>query len=104
MLAAGRVWDCRTGRTVLTLEGHVKQILALDFSCNGHHVVTGSDDHSCKVWDLRTKKCLYTIAGHRSLVSSVKFEKDTGAYIVSGAFDCLVKVIRQLVNDTTPSV
>ena len=46
---AGRVWDCRTGRSVLTLEGHVKQILALDFSCNGFHVVTGSDDHTCKV-------------------------------------------------------
>ena len=34
---------------MLTLEGHVKQILALDFSCNGFHVVTGSDDHTCKV-------------------------------------------------------
>jgi len=45
----GRVWDCRTGRSVLTLEGHVKQILALDFSPNGFHVVTGSDDHTCKV-------------------------------------------------------
>ena len=44
------------------------------------------------MWDLRNKKCIYTIAGHRSLVSSVKFEKQTGAYLVSGAFDCLVKV------------
>lgn len=48
-LKPGRVWDCRTGRSVLTLEGHVKQILALDFSKNGFHVVTGSDDHTCKV-------------------------------------------------------
>lgn len=46
---AGRVWDCRTGRSILTLEGHVKQILALDFSPNGYQVVTGSDDHTCKV-------------------------------------------------------
>lgn len=34
---------------MLTLEGHVKQILALDFAPNGYHVVTGSDDHTCKV-------------------------------------------------------
>ena len=27
----------------------MKQILALDFSRNGFHVATGSDDHTCKV-------------------------------------------------------
>lgn len=44
------------------------------------------------MWDLRAKRCLYTIPGHRSLVSSVKYERDNGWYIASGGYDCLVKV------------
>lgn len=45
----GRIWDCRTGRSVLLLEGHVKQLLAIDFSINGYHLATGSEDHTAKV-------------------------------------------------------
>lgn len=173
---------------MFVLEGHIKQILALDFSPNGFHVVTGSDDHTARVrtlpwcalpcvasercpgmlgrrecvaggfngvqlvrrsyhhymarweshtpsgacvpacclwnhvvsyafqnargppaahafltgpshhanlqvWDLRARKCLYTIPGHRSLVSSCRYDRCSGgAYIVTGGYDCLVKV------------
>ena len=46
-----------------------------------------------QVWDLRARKCLYTIPGHRSLVSSVKYERaHGGSYIISGGYDCLIKV------------
>jgi len=48
-LWSGRLWDCRTGRSIWTMEGHIKQVLALDFSPDGYHVVTGSDDHQAKV-------------------------------------------------------
>lgn len=54
---AGRVWDCRTGRSIFTMEGHIKQILSLDFSPNGYHIVTGSDDHTCKVRCLGPSAC-----------------------------------------------
>lgn len=33
--AIARVWDARTGKTVWVLDGHVKQITALDWSPNG---------------------------------------------------------------------
>ncbi len=33
--AFGRVWDLRTGRCIMFLEGHLKSILAVDFSPNG---------------------------------------------------------------------
>ncbi len=49
MQRAGRVWDMRTGRSVLLLGGHVKSLLAIDFSPNGYHVATGSEDHSARV-------------------------------------------------------
>lgn len=34
--AVGRVWDTRTGRSAMVLEGHVKDILGLDWSPNGY--------------------------------------------------------------------
>jgi len=33
--AIGRVWDTRTGRTAMVLDGHIKEILAMDFAPNG---------------------------------------------------------------------
>ena len=35
----GRVWDLRTGRCIMFLEGHLKSILAVDFSPNGYAVL-----------------------------------------------------------------
>jgi len=31
----GRVWDLRTGRCVMFLEGHLKSVLAVDFAADG---------------------------------------------------------------------
>ena len=36
MDAFGRVWDLRTGRCVMFMEGHLKSLLAVDFSPNGY--------------------------------------------------------------------
>lgn len=33
--AIGRVWDVRTGRTAMILDGHIREILSLDFAPNG---------------------------------------------------------------------
>lgn len=71
--AIGRVWDARTGRAVWVLDGHVKQITALDWSPNGYQLATGSADDSVKIWDIRKLACTYTIPAHKSLVSDIKF-------------------------------
>lgn len=58
------------------------------YTCMHTHV------HAPQVWDLRQRKCVYTIPGHRSLVSSVRYDRCAqGAYIVTGGYDCLVKVL-----------
>lgn len=51
----GRIWDLRTGRTVMILEqdGHIKPIYATDWGSDGHRVLTGSGDGWIKCWDLR---------------------------------------------------
>uniref|UniRef100_A0A8C5NSM5 Uncharacterized protein n=1 Tax=Junco hyemalis TaxID=40217 RepID=A0A8C5NSM5_JUNHY len=42
--AFGRVWDLRTGRCIMFLEGS---------ECKPHSLNTALGDNTCKVWDLR---------------------------------------------------
>merc|ERR1712159_216218 len=93
--AVGRVWDLRNGKSLSVLRGHVKQILSVDFSPNGHHIVTGSDDRTVKAWDLRKNgECLYTCPSHQGLISCVRYEKTTadGAFFASSGYDGFVNV------------
>ena len=47
------------GKNVLVLQGHVREVLGIDFAPNGYHVATGSDDHTV---------CLYYFAIMTSLI------------------------------------
>ncbi|KAI9662165.1 MAG: hypothetical protein M1831_002861 [Alyxoria varia] len=49
----GRVWDLRTGHTIMILEGHMKDIHAMDWAPDGYRVVSGSADGLAIVWDVR---------------------------------------------------
>jgi U4/U6 small nuclear ribonucleoprotein PRP4 len=69
-----RVWDLRSGRDLLTLAGHVKPVVCVDFSPDGYHMVTGSDDHTVRVWDLRKKKSIYTLPAHSKLISALRYQ------------------------------
>jgi len=71
--AIGRVWDLRTGRTAMVLDGHVKAIFAIGFSPNGYQIATGAGDDTIRIWDMRSLKSLYTIPAHLSNVSDVRF-------------------------------
>lgn len=88
----GRVWDLRTGRCIMFMEGHLKAILGIDFSSNGYHIATASEDNCCKIWDLRKRSILYTIPAHTNLISDVKFQKDSGNYLVTASYDNTVKL------------
>lgn len=72
--SAGRVWDMRTGRSIMALQGHVQGILTMDFSPDGYHVATGSEDHSCRIWDLRKRGCVYVLPAHKSLIAQVSLQ------------------------------
>lgn len=71
--AIGRVWDLRTGRTAMVLDGHVGAIFSIAFSPNGYQIATGSADDTVRIWDMRSLKALYTIPAHLSNVSDVRF-------------------------------
>ncbi len=42
--AIGRVWDLRTGRTAMVLDGHVQAIYSIGFSPNGFGCIMHSVD------------------------------------------------------------
>lgn len=86
----GRVWDLRTGKTAMVLDGHVQPIYAIAFSPNGYvagkplctfflttfyryQVATGAGDDSIRIWDMRSLQSLYTIPAHNSIVSDIRF-------------------------------
>jgi U4/U6 small nuclear ribonucleoprotein PRP4 len=35
---AGRLWDLRSGHSIMVLEAHVKGILSIDFAPNGYQL------------------------------------------------------------------
>lgn len=90
--AFGRVWDLRTGRCVMFLEGHLGSIYGVDFSPNGYHIASASHDNTCKIWDLRRRQPVYTIPAHTNLVSDVKYQKDGGNFLVTSSYDMTTKV------------
>lgn len=88
----GRVWDLRTGRCIMFMEGHLTSIFGIDFSPNGFHVATASEDNTCKIWDLRKRTCIYTIPAHTNLLSDVKYQRTEGQYLVTASYDNTAKI------------
>ena len=39
-----RVWDARTGRELLSLEGHAHEVYSVVMNARGDRVISGSDD------------------------------------------------------------
>lgn len=73
MGGCGMGWDLRMGKAIIPFTGHVKGILASDFSTNGHHLATGGDDNFIRIWDIRRRNVLEKIPAHIKLVSDLKF-------------------------------
>lgn len=69
----GRVWDVRTGRTAMVLDGHAREILGVAFAPNGYQLLSASGDDTVRVWDMRALRSVYTIPAHRSSVADVRF-------------------------------
>ncbi|KAF4654027.1 U4/U6 small nuclear ribonucleoprotein Prp4 [Perkinsus chesapeaki] len=90
-----RVWDLRTGRTVLSLTsddgGHCKGVLAVDFSPNGFQLATGGMDNSVKIWDLRRRRRLENLPAHEKLISDIRFAPD-GRLLLTAGYDGVAKL------------
>ena len=81
-----RVWDARTGQSMLKPLHHNQIVSSVAFSPDGLRIVTGSWDMTARVWDARTGQSLLEPLHHKQIVSSVAFSPD-GLWIVTGSND-----------------
>lgn len=79
--AVGRIWDLRTGRTVMILDKHIKDIYALDWSHDGHRVLSGSGDGFARCWDLRAVREAGAIGANQGGVTDLRWYKGPDAYL-----------------------
>lgn len=91
-----RIWDLRSGRTVMTLSKHVKEIMDLAVNPLATNLLaSGGGDNTVQVWDLRKQTTLETLLGHTKLVSSVQFEPIYGRFLVSSGYDRTIRMWAQ---------
>jgi WD40 repeat protein len=80
-----KVWDAPSGRELLTLPGHTRDIRSVAYSPDGQRIVTASLDETAKVWDAAKGKELLTLKGHPSGISFAAFSPD-GQRLVTGDY------------------
>jgi WD40 repeat protein len=71
-----RVWDSRSGQTVLTLFGHTDQVYSVAYSRDGTRMATGSHDQTARLWNANTGQEITVYRGHTATVSQVAFRPD----------------------------
>jgi WD40 repeat protein/uncharacterized protein YjbI with pentapeptide repeats len=86
-----RVWDARSGRTLLELKGHRGWVLGCAWSPDGARVLSASDDRTLRVWDARSGRTLVELTGHRGWVRDCAWSPD-GTRVLSAAHDRTLRV------------
>lgn len=85
-----RIWDARTGATLVVLSGHGSKIRSAAYSPDGTRVVTASKDRTARIWDATTGKTL-AVLPHPDAVYSAAFSPD-GRHIVTSSRDKIARV------------
>ena len=80
-----RLWDAKTGASLLTLMGHTNWVRAASFSPDGSRVVTASDDGTVRLWDAKTGLLLMTFADHQGAVTAGEFSPNGEQVVTAGA-------------------
>jgi WD40 repeat protein len=87
-----RLWDARTGTTLLELRGFRERVTSVAFSPDGTRIVTGEFGGRVTVWDARAEKTPPILRGHTEFAqTAVSFSPD-GTRIVTGEHDGTVTV------------
>jgi WD40 repeat protein len=87
-----RIWDAISGAEILEMRGHKGWILSVNFSSDGHRIISGSLDRTVCVWNATTgDEIIPPLQGHRGRVRSVQFSPD-GTLIASGAKDKTIRI------------
>jgi WD40 repeat protein len=96
-----KVWDLESGRLLLTLRGHRRQVYQVAYSRDGRLIATGSHDGTAKLWDaqsgveLRTfymdPRQAYALTGYSNVLWTVEFDA-ASSRLVTASTDGKVRV------------
>jgi len=89
--ARAKVWDARSGRELLVLTGHDRNVNSVAYSPDGTRLVTGSMDRTARIWDAVTGKEIAVLRGHARDVSEVCFSRD-GTRVATASYDETARV------------
>jgi len=81
-----RLWDVRTGQSLVEFEGHSGIVYSVALSADGRRLVTGSSDRTARLWGARTGQSLVEFKGHTAEVYSVALSAD-GSRLATGSED-----------------
>ncbi len=63
----------------MILDGHIREIYALDWGIDGHRVLSGSGDGWVKCWDVRMVRGVGGVGAHRGVVSDLRWFKGSSS-------------------------
>jgi WD40 repeat protein len=84
-----RVWDARTGASLLTLRGHFGVVQDASFSPDGRWIVTAGPQTGA-LWDATSGTRLFFLSGHKRQLTTASFDA-SGRLIVTGDIDGQVR-------------
>ena len=85
------LWNTKTGKPRLILNGHDLEVLNVAFSSDGKRIATASLDETAIVWDATSGRKLFTLSKHEFGIRDLAFSPD-GSLIATGGFDGTAKV------------
>jgi WD40 repeat protein len=74
-----KIWEAKTGRDILTLEGHSRDkfISTIDWSPDSKRLASGGWGQVVKVWDIEKGCELFSMRGHTGLIISLDWSPNS---------------------------
>ncbi len=84
------VWDLKTKKSLLDLNGHTHLSLDINFNSDGQKMVSANDDNIGRIWD-DNSKITNLLIGHTQPMNTAEFSKD-GKMIITSSEDSTIKI------------
>jgi general transcriptional corepressor TUP1 len=84
------IWDISTQKVIHELSGHEQDIYAIDYSSDGHYIVSCSGDHTVRMWDAEQGEARWIETVEDGLTSVAT--SSITCYIAAGCLDKRVHI------------
>jgi WD40 repeat protein/serine/threonine protein kinase len=89
--AITHILDVTTGREVLALRGHSREVNGVCYFPDGRRIATGSHDATVKIWDALTGEEVFTLRGHTAGIATVECGRD-GRRLITTSIDRTARI------------